>query len=95
MLASRDGTLTRYYAHAGGRPALLGFADEACVARLDAFAEGLTAIGDASRNSLKPRLPANCCWQAVAALGRLVRLATRIVEASAAGTTRRAVASEN
>ena len=47
VLASRDGTPTRYYAHAGGRPALLMFADEACVARLDALAEGLTAIGDA------------------------------------------------
>jgi len=47
VLASRDGTPTRYYAHAGGRPALLVFADQACVARLDALAEGLTAIGDA------------------------------------------------
>jgi hypothetical protein len=46
VLASRDGTPTRYYAHAGGRPALLVFADQACVARLDALAEGLTAIGD-------------------------------------------------
>jgi predicted 2-oxoglutarate/Fe(II)-dependent dioxygenase YbiX len=47
VLASRDGTPTRYYAHAGGRPALLVLADEACVARLHALAEGLTAIGDA------------------------------------------------
>src|SRR4029453_8325914 len=47
VLASGDGTPTRYYAHAGGRPALLVFADQACVARLDALAEGLTAIGDA------------------------------------------------
>src|SRR4029453_4768573 len=47
VLASGDGTPTRYYAHAGGRPALLVFADEGCVARLDALAEGLTAIGDA------------------------------------------------
>ena len=47
VLASRDGTPTRYYAHAGGRPALLVFADQACVARLDALAEGLGAIGDA------------------------------------------------
>ena len=47
VLASRDGTPTRYYAHAGGRPALLVFADQACVARLHALAEGLTAIGDA------------------------------------------------
>jgi predicted 2-oxoglutarate/Fe(II)-dependent dioxygenase YbiX len=47
VLASRDGTPTRYYAHAGGRPALLVFADQACVARLEALAEGLTAIGDA------------------------------------------------
>ena len=47
VLASRDGTPTRYYAQAGGRPALLVLADEACVARLDALAEGLTAIGDA------------------------------------------------
>ena len=48
VLASRDGTPTRYYAHAGGRPALLVFADEACVARLGALAEGLGAIGDAA-----------------------------------------------
>jgi predicted 2-oxoglutarate/Fe(II)-dependent dioxygenase YbiX/peroxiredoxin len=47
VLPSRDGTPTRYYAHAGGRPALLVFADEACVARLDALAEGLTAIDEA------------------------------------------------
>ena len=47
VLPSRDGTPTRYYAHAGGRPALLVLADEACAARLDALAEGLTAIGDA------------------------------------------------
>jgi hypothetical protein len=40
VLAARDGTPTRYYAHAGGRPALLVLADEACVARLDALAEG-------------------------------------------------------
>jgi predicted 2-oxoglutarate/Fe(II)-dependent dioxygenase YbiX len=46
VLASQDGTPTRYYAHAGGRPALLVFADEACVARLHALAEGLTAIGE-------------------------------------------------
>src|SRR5438093_40067 len=38
VLASRDGTPTRYYAHAGGRPALLVLADEACVARLHALA---------------------------------------------------------
>ena len=48
VLASRDGTPTRYYAQAGGRPALLVFADEACVARLHTLAEGLTAIGDAN-----------------------------------------------
>jgi predicted 2-oxoglutarate/Fe(II)-dependent dioxygenase YbiX len=46
VLPSRDGTPTRYYAHAGGRPALLVLADQACVARLDALAEGLGAIGD-------------------------------------------------
>ena len=46
VLPSKDGTPTRYYAHAGGRPALLVFADQACVARLEALAEGLTAIGD-------------------------------------------------
>jgi hypothetical protein len=40
VLASRDGTPTRYYAQAGGRPALLMLADQACVARLDALAEG-------------------------------------------------------
>jgi hypothetical protein len=48
VLASRDGTPTRYYAHAGGRPALLVLADQACVARLDALAEGLGAVGDAA-----------------------------------------------
>jgi predicted 2-oxoglutarate/Fe(II)-dependent dioxygenase YbiX len=47
VLASSDGTPTRYYAHAGGRPALLVLADQACVARLQALAEGLGAIGDA------------------------------------------------
>ena len=47
VLPSGDGTPTRYYAQAGGRPALLVFADEACVARLHALAEGLTAIADA------------------------------------------------
>jgi predicted 2-oxoglutarate/Fe(II)-dependent dioxygenase YbiX/peroxiredoxin len=47
VLASRDGTPTRYYAQAGGRPALLVFADETCGTRLDALAEGLGAIGDA------------------------------------------------
>jgi predicted 2-oxoglutarate/Fe(II)-dependent dioxygenase YbiX len=47
VLPSRDGTPTRYYAHAGGRPALLVLADEACVARLHALAEGLTAVDDA------------------------------------------------
>ena len=47
VLASSDGTPMRYYAQAGGRPALLVFADEACVARLDALAAGLAAIGDA------------------------------------------------
>src|SRR6266508_1323499 len=47
VLPSRDGTPTRYYAHAGGRPALLVLADQACVARLDALAEGLTALGAA------------------------------------------------
>src|SRR5215208_7180345 len=46
VLASRDGTPMRYYAQAGGRPALLVFADQGCVARLDALAEGLAAIGD-------------------------------------------------
>src|SRR4029453_6660367 len=48
VLASRDGTPTRYYAHAGGRPALLVSADQGWVARLAALAEGLTAIGDAA-----------------------------------------------
>jgi predicted 2-oxoglutarate/Fe(II)-dependent dioxygenase YbiX len=47
VLPSTGGTPTRYYAHAGGRPALLVFADEACVVRLHALAEGLTVIGDA------------------------------------------------
>jgi hypothetical protein len=41
VLASRDGTPTRYYAHAGGRPALLVLADQTCAARLQALAEGL------------------------------------------------------
>src|SRR5215213_11819953 len=40
------GSPTRFYAHAGGGPALLVLADEACAARLDALAEGMTAIGD-------------------------------------------------
>src|SRR4029450_2142728 len=40
VLASSDGTPTRYYAQAGGRPALLVFADEGCVARLHARARG-------------------------------------------------------
>src|SRR6266508_6918558 len=44
VLPSTDGTPIRYYAHAGGRPALLVLADEACVARLHALAEGLTGI---------------------------------------------------
>jgi hypothetical protein len=47
VLASSDGTPTRYYAHAGGRPALLVLADQACAARLQALAAGLGAIGDA------------------------------------------------
>jgi 2OG-Fe(II) oxygenase superfamily len=46
VLPSGDGTPTRYYAHAGGRPALLVFADQACAALLQALAEGLGAIGD-------------------------------------------------
>src|SRR4029453_17227969 len=46
VLASRDGTPTRYYAQAGGRPALLVFADQAYVARLDALAEGRGARGE-------------------------------------------------
>jgi hypothetical protein len=46
VLPSKDGTPTGYYAHAGGRPALLVFADQVCVARLEALAERLTAIGD-------------------------------------------------
>src|SRR6266545_4911980 len=55
VLPSRDGTPTRYYAHAGGRPALLVFADQACVARLDAnlrvratlpFADGARIAAD-------------------------------------------------
>src|SRR4029450_13164181 len=45
VLAARDGTPTRYYAQAGGRPALLVFADQACLQRLDALAEALAAIG--------------------------------------------------
>jgi hypothetical protein len=47
VLPSREGTPTRYYAHAGGRPALLVLADQACAARLHALAAGLEAIGDA------------------------------------------------
>jgi acetyl esterase len=46
VLPSKDGMPTRYYAHAGGWPALLVFADQVCVARMEALAEGLTAIGD-------------------------------------------------
>src|SRR5688500_4341601 len=47
VLPSRDGTPTRYYAHAGGRPALLVLADEAWVARVHALGRGLAAIPDA------------------------------------------------
>jgi predicted 2-oxoglutarate/Fe(II)-dependent dioxygenase YbiX len=54
VLASRDGTPTRYYAQAGGRPALLVFADEGCVARLDALAEGLGAVGDLTVHVVGP-----------------------------------------
>jgi len=41
VLPGADGTPTRYYAQAGGRPALLVFVDESCAARLNDLAEGL------------------------------------------------------
>lgn len=43
VLPAADGTPTRYYAQAGGRPALLVFVDETCEARLRDLAEGLGA----------------------------------------------------
>jgi len=47
VLPAADGTPTRYYAQAGGRPALLVFVDDACQARLRALSEGLGALPDA------------------------------------------------
>jgi predicted 2-oxoglutarate/Fe(II)-dependent dioxygenase YbiX/peroxiredoxin len=41
VLPAADGTPTRYYAHAGGRPALLVFADAASAPRLAALAAAL------------------------------------------------------
>ena len=43
VLPAADGTPTRYYAHAGGRPALLVLADSECGAQLRALADGLGA----------------------------------------------------
>jgi predicted 2-oxoglutarate/Fe(II)-dependent dioxygenase YbiX len=44
VLPTTDGTALRYYAHAGGRAALLVLADDASAPRLHALAEGLAAI---------------------------------------------------
>ncbi len=46
VLPAADGTPTRYYALAGGRPALLVLADDASGARLHALAEGLGPVAD-------------------------------------------------
>ena len=46
VLPTADGTPTRYYAHAGGRPALLVLADAECGARLDGLATGLRSLPD-------------------------------------------------
>jgi len=46
VLAGPDGRLTRFYAHAGGRPAVLLFCDAAEVDHLRHFAEALTDGAD-------------------------------------------------
>jgi len=46
VLPTAEGTPTRYYAHAGGRPAVLVFADAAAGDRLAALAAGLSALPD-------------------------------------------------
>ncbi len=46
VLPAADGTPTRYYAHAGGRPALLVFADADSGERLGALAAGLAGLPD-------------------------------------------------
>jgi predicted 2-oxoglutarate/Fe(II)-dependent dioxygenase YbiX len=44
VLRAADGTPTRFYAQAGGRPALVVFADADCDGRLRALATGLEAL---------------------------------------------------
>lgn len=46
VLPSADGTATRFYAHAGGRPALLIFATEATASGLQSLAEALSGVGN-------------------------------------------------
>lgn len=46
VLPSADGTPTRYYAHAGGRPALLVLADKDSRPRLEVLADGLADFSD-------------------------------------------------
>lgn len=46
VLPAADGTPTRYYAHAGGRPALLVFADEDCGPRLRDLAAAVAPLMD-------------------------------------------------
>src|SRR5215470_16672435 len=48
VLPCQDGTLTRFYAHAGGRPAVLLFYDAEGVTDLLRFAEALTAGADSA-----------------------------------------------
>src|SRR5688572_26001145 len=44
VLPSADGTPTRFYAHAGGRPALLVFATEESTTALQSLAEALGGV---------------------------------------------------
>src|SRR5688500_18202994 len=46
VLPSADGTPTRFYAHAGGRPALLVLADENSGQALEALAKALSSVAD-------------------------------------------------
>src|SRR5437899_10288264 len=48
VLACQDGTPTRFYAHAGGRPAVLLFYDAEGVDDLRRFAEALTDGADSA-----------------------------------------------
>lgn len=47
VLPAADGTPTRYYGQAGGRPALLVLVDDSCHERLRALAQGLGALPEA------------------------------------------------